>query len=92
LEVFPEVDLYWILNGKGSFPKTNNLDTLKVPSSIPVIESSINTNLFSEVQEIKNTLPVQEKITEKLPESVSSEIEKIVFFYKNGTFKEFKPN
>jgi transcriptional regulator with XRE-family HTH domain len=92
LEVFPEVDLYWILNGKGSFPKTNNLDTLKLPSSIPVIESSINTNLFSEVQEIKNTLTVQEKITEKLPESVSSEIEKIVFFYKNGTFKEYKPN
>ena len=24
LEVFPEVDLYWILNGKGTFPKTSN--------------------------------------------------------------------
>lgn len=24
LEVFPEVDLYWILNGKGTFPKISN--------------------------------------------------------------------
>ena len=23
LDVFPEIDLYWILNGKGSFPKNN---------------------------------------------------------------------
>ena len=25
-------------------------------------------------------------------QSVSDEVEKIVFFYKDGTFKEFKPN
>ncbi|MEY2923436.1 MAG: hypothetical protein RL108_2062, partial [Bacteroidota bacterium] len=29
LEVFPEVDLYWILNGKGTFPK--QLMQLKLP-------------------------------------------------------------
>jgi transcriptional regulator with XRE-family HTH domain len=92
LEVFPEVDLYWILNGKGSFPKTTNTDNEKEPTPIPVNDSSISTNLFSEVQEIKKTLPVELKIVEKLPESVSSEIEKIVFFYKDGTFKDFKPN
>jgi transcriptional regulator with XRE-family HTH domain len=92
LEVFPEVDLYWILNGKGTFPKTSNLNTQKEPTPIPVKGTSISTNLFSEVQEIKKTPPVELKNVEKLPESVSSEIEKIVFFYKDGTFKDFKPS
>jgi len=91
-EVFPEVDLYWILNGKGSFPIISNVDIKKEPKPISVNDTSIGTNLFSEVQEIKKTLPVELKIAEKLPESVSSEIEKIVFFYKDGTFKDFKPN
>ena len=27
VETFPEVDMYWLLNGKGSFPKTINSTT-----------------------------------------------------------------
>lgn len=29
LSSFPEVDLYWLLNGKGSFPNTNTSDKTK---------------------------------------------------------------
>ena len=93
LEVFPEVDLYWILNGKGTFPKISN--EIKSGDSAATIQSSEPSlgNLFANVTETKSiapTLPINKTVPTK--QSVSNEVEKIVFFYKDGTFKEFKPN
>jgi transcriptional regulator with XRE-family HTH domain len=65
---YPEVELYWLMNGKGEFP------------SQPKISESPNSNLTQ--------TPLTSKTT--LPES-NSEIEKIVIFYKDGTFKSYKP-
>src|SRR3970040_1508805 len=55
-DVFPDVDLYWILNGKGSFPK-NNETAPKIESKqekenfpnkpTPITEHSSHENLFS---------------------------------------------
>ncbi len=92
LEVFPEVDLYWILNGKGSFPKTiGNNNVIKTPPAI-LNSEPISGNLFSTIPEAKRTTPtVEVKKIDQLPQSISNEVEKIVFFYKDGTFKEFKP-
>jgi len=104
LEVFPEVDLYWILNGKGNFPKSDdnmipkkqiaNEITPIVPLPVSSNENYITKDLFSKIdnnekektqsgniQEFKNTNFGSEE----------SEIEKIVFFYKNGTFKVYIP-
>ena len=101
LEVFPDIDLYWILNGKGSFPKkiaevspiiaTQNTS----PTSTPILNNQEATDLFSATP---STVPsnstattktiVNEKIT--IP-TTSNEIDKIVIFYKNGTFKDYKP-
>lgn len=92
LEVFPEVDLYWILNGKGGFPKIIQVDKPMETPTTPLNQHPINATLFSEAQETKTTIPVEIKKTEKQPQSASNEIEKIVFFYKDGTFKEFTPN
>ena len=92
LEVFPEVDLYWILNGKGSFPKTiGNNNTIETPPAI-LNSEPITGNLFSTIPEAKTTPAVEVKKTNQLHQSISNEVEKIVFFYKDGTFKEFKPN
>ncbi|WP_296682661.1 helix-turn-helix transcriptional regulator [Flavobacterium sp.] len=93
LEVFPEVDLYWILNGKGSFPKTiGNNNVIKTPPAI-LNSEPISGNLFSTIPEAKTTTPtVEVKKIDQLPQSISNEVEKIVFFYKDGTFKEFKSN
>jgi transcriptional regulator with XRE-family HTH domain len=93
LEVFPEVDLYWILNGKGTFPKINN--EIKSGDSAATIQGSEPSlgNLFANVTETKSiapTLPINK--TAPTNQSVSNEVEKIVFFYKDGTFKEFLPN
>ncbi|APA00482.1 MULTISPECIES: helix-turn-helix domain-containing protein [Flavobacterium] len=99
LDVYPEVDLYWILNGKGDFPK-NNLTATESESTInsTSIPLSINPNpaiaedLFSKsiIEETKTTLP--QHSNEMIKNLFEEDIEKIVFFYKDGTFKTFNPN
>ncbi len=104
LDVFPDVDLYWILNGKGTFPKSeeetiitksNNTTEIEKPSApIPSNENSIVSNLFSEMNH-KETENPEKRISQEIKNSnlnsVEGEIEKIVFFYKNGTFKVYIP-
>lgn len=104
LDVFPDVDLYWILNGKGSFPKNN--DTIQMQeekqqkeitasSSDEINEPLLPQNLFSkenDTNQDKKVNPKKEEIQNVAARALSEEVEKIVFFYKDGTFKEFKPN
>ena len=68
LHSYPEIELYWLLNGKGEFPNQSKIS--ESPNS-----NLTETNLASKVS---------------IPKS-SSEIEKIVIFYKDGTFKDYKP-
>lgn len=70
LHSYPEVELYWLLNGKGSFPKTNQISEL--PNSN---FTDTNTRQDSNLN----------------PSELNSDIEKIVIFYKDGTFKSYKP-
>jgi transcriptional regulator with XRE-family HTH domain len=102
LEVFPEVDLYWILNGKGSFPKSSteksNVLQEEISSTAPApsFENESPTNLFSEINTPPLKTPAAEEknlaLENSTPfETTSSEIDKIVIFYKNGTFKDYKP-
>jgi len=70
LEEYPEVELYWLLNGKGSFPKA-------VKTDAPTLFPKDSTNFPSDYDSSEN----QSK----------GDIEKIIVFYKNGTFKNYKP-
>ncbi len=70
LQKYPEVELYWLLNGRGSFPKEEKIEP---PTLFP------QNGEQSAIKEITSQ-----------PQS-DSEIEKIVVFYKNGTFKSYKP-
>lgn len=63
LDQFKEVELYWLLNGKGVFPKPE--------------ENAIGTTLSK---------PRTNKI---IPMSDDKEIDKIIIFYKDGTFKSY---
>jgi len=87
------------LNGKGNFPKSENvastvLETEKKSPSQPFIE---NTNseldLFSNVEKgITPTLPESNPVESiKTENNSDEEIERIVVFFKNGTFKNYKP-
>ena len=64
LSSIPEVDLYWLLNGKGKFP-INSEKNLK--------ESNLTT---------------QSKTS--FSSDNESEIDRIVIFYKDGSFKHFE--
>jgi len=99
LDVYPEIDLYWILNGKGSFPKSNSKPTEseRITNINPIPAASkpkttVNEDLFSETipEAIKST-PTANRV-ENQNILFDDNIEKIVFFYKDGTFKTFNPN
>lgn len=97
LEVFPDVDLYWILNGKGSFPK-NNEQTTSSEIIKPVAPISSNEfvagDLFSQINYNEPEIPQTKNSPEVKSQNSNleeSEIEKIVIFYKNGTFKAYNP-
>lgn len=79
-ETFPEVDLYWFLVNKGSFPKNNDV-------SIKNSEKDIELKTVESPMKQRSEIKPIEKIT-----SVESEIEKIVFFFKDGTFKSYTTN
>ena len=89
IEVFPEVDLYWILNGKGNFPK----NTDEVPSNFhsPSHPTESKSEMFISEEPI-HSVRNEEINTETSFKSLnSSSIEKIVILYKDGTFSQFKP-
>ncbi|MCL9770978.1 helix-turn-helix domain-containing protein [Flavobacterium sp. HXWNR69] len=98
--VFPEVDLYWLLNGKGVFPKSDvanpseqkseNFNIIKSSEHAPTLEP----DLFSTVDNINKTIPVEEKdgsygLDQNL--IADEEIDRIVIFFKNGSFKSYRP-
>ena len=60
LSYFDEVDMYWLLNGKGSFP------------------SSISVESLSDIKDVK-----------KENSGLEKEIDRIVIFFKDGTFKNY---
>ena len=66
LDQFKEVELYWLLNGKGDFPKNEHNTSTTTPSSMNPIEALTKSNLSDK------------------------EIDKIIIFYKDGTFKGYQ--
>jgi len=103
-ESFPEVDLYWLLNGDGQFPKGDdaptalNQNVTKPISNEPnVKQPAVQDDLFSVSNDSRNTFSqnadsANEKVQENKVENNSDEIERIVVFYKNGTFKSYNPD
>jgi len=69
LEEFKDVELYWLLNGKGNFP---NKDITTTPT--PTKSLSPGSDLS------------------KVVTAGVKEIESIIVFYKDGTFKNYVPN
>ena len=102
MDTFPEVDLYWILNGKGTFPKSEiENEVIRVAPTPtftePVVETKIekqadlfsekNANIKNQLEENLPNLFSNEKIV--TTNKIENEIERIVVFYTNGTFKTY---
>lgn len=73
LEAYPDVDFYWLLNGKGSFPTDSIKQSRKNNSS------SSKSDTPEPIQAIQDS---DKPITTKA-------IERIVIFYKDGTFSQY---
>lgn len=73
LQKYPEIELYWLLNGKGSFPSKENKNT-----------SSVTKTQSEGISEIRTIIP------KKNLKKTDASIDKIVIFYKDGTFKSYE--
>lgn len=98
VENFPEVDLYWLLNGKGSFPKSDSpLEPIQKPAPTPAPPVAINSpkpqealNLFTENSESKEVQQDDQAIPNSIPMPLNDgSIDRIVVFYSNGTFESY---
>lgn len=96
VENFPEVDLYWLLHGAGSFPKKED-SQYRVPSippaTAPQPEETKIEDLFTPK---KNPAPFPNLFSTEIkpsavPLSNEKNIERIVVFYADGTFKSYAP-
>ncbi len=75
LHTFPEVDLYWLFNGRGNFPSGTKNEK---------VQNEIQGKTTNEVSEVKTNQQIKIENTE------DKTIERIVIFYSDGTFKNFK--
>lgn len=81
---FPEVELYWLLNGKGKFPSDS--------------ESPVETGIIKNENKPAHSTSIQQpvqNISQEQPNSFPTgkpgkEIQKIVIFYKDGSFEAFE--
>ena len=78
---FPEVELYWLLNGKGEFPSTNNSNN-KTLEDVGQITSAVTTQTKLDLNADSNS---------KLENhNTGKHIDRIVIFYSDGSFESFK--
>ena len=84
IDAFPEVELYWLLNGKGNFPKNEK------PSPRTEILKISETEKKSTEETIPNSSSSESAITRSNFSSNGKEINRIVIFYEDGTFESFQ--
>ncbi len=93
IEVFPEVDLYWILNGKGTFPKSEKNFSIQSTKQEVTSDETNNPNLFSTDQTNSKQPFITNEIEKKLISLSNNDaktIERIVIFYTDGSFKNYQ--
>ena len=86
VKAFPEVELYWLLNGKGSFPTEN----------LPQKDKEIETDKYHDKQE--DQLSLHDQLTDepsKKESTVSNypnkKLVRVILCYEDGSFENFDP-
>jgi len=79
LHQYPDVELYWLLNGKGSFPASTMGN---IPSQTPLEINEDNQSVIP-----KHSTPTE---INAMVSSQKKPISRIVIFYKDGTFEAYK--
>jgi transcriptional regulator with XRE-family HTH domain len=89
LEKYPFLSTEWLLFGKGEMYRDRSMQELFMDSKENIQNAPVKEPaLFSDVGKKVLKVPLDE--TE--PVKVNANVEKIVWFYKNGTFKEYFPS
>jgi len=85
VQAYPEVELYWLLNGKGDFPKST------IKKVVPLEKKEDSTPSTISVSSKKEPLredPSLDIGTGKR-ETLAKKIKRVVLFYEDGTFEAF---
>ncbi|EAS19215.1 conserved hypothetical protein, helix-turn-helix domain-containing [Flavobacteria bacterium BBFL7] len=97
VDQFPEVDLYWLLNGKGSYPKKEIATIPIAPPVSPTVKK--NEPVESKSESIDSTIDSPDLFSSTIPKnnkenSISGKgknITKIIVLYSDGSFKDYFP-
>jgi len=76
LQAYPEVELYWLLNGTGHFPSTSTTQRTTNPKTQIQLEAIPN-----EAEAI---------IPPKAASETEKPIDRVVIFFKDGSFKSYQ--
>jgi len=81
IDKYPEVDLYWLLYGKGSFPQEEKKPApTPLPTEIPFPEDNVLEDSEKE-RKVATEIPVKKQ---------KRQIQKIIFFYEDNSFEIFE--
>jgi transcriptional regulator with XRE-family HTH domain len=100
VDAYTNVDLQWLLYGKGTFPKSESVSVDKkiTSSNSSAISQPVSAPTTISKQDLFSQSSPEEKITtsntpplEKISKVISteSEIDRIVIFYTDGTFSSY---
>jgi transcriptional regulator with XRE-family HTH domain len=98
LDIYPELNLYWLLNGSGTYLKNDVVDNSEKKAQTapaPIIENTagkVNTLFSDENFTESNKEPLVSNSNLFAEKSGGKNIEKIVLFYSDGTFEDYKPS
>ncbi|WP_276728641.1 helix-turn-helix domain-containing protein [Capnocytophaga granulosa] len=81
IDKYPEVDLYWLLYGKGSFPKEE-----KKPAPTP-----LPTEILFPGDNVLEDSEKERKVAAEISvKKQKRQIQKIIFFYEDNSFEIFE--
>lgn len=84
VDKFPDVDLYWLLNGEGNFPKKKSTVTIEEKQESNDKVKITTPSLFNQNTPDTNKVPnTQFSVNTK-------KLIKVVLLYNDGSFEEFK--
>ena len=84
---FPEVNLYWLLNGTGNFPST--LSEFNIPKEI-ISEGNKESERLNDEKTTEISKTLKEQMLHSNHYYTQDEIDTVIICYKNGNFKSYK--
>lgn len=93
LEHFKFINSDWLLFGKGSMTKEMKQQSLFDLPESGTLKPNIQSNTIqapqNDVNQPKPTLPLSKEVMHTIAPTEDGEIERIVIFFKNGSFKTY---